>query len=190
MLQGVTGSGKTEVYLQIIEYVLKKGKTAIMLVPEIALTPQTVNRVRLRFGNNVAVLHSGLGTGERYDQWRRIKDGQYRVVVGARSALFAPLDNLGLIVIDEEQENTYKQDRNPRYHARQVAIKRAELNGACVILGSATPSIESKFLADKGRHEQLYLRKRIEERPLPTVQIVDMREERKRGNRGIFSWDL
>ncbi|MFZ3062403.1 MAG: primosomal protein N' [Actinomycetota bacterium] len=190
LLQGVTGSGKTEVYLQIMEYVLKKGKTAIMLVPEIALTPQTVNRVRLRFGNNVAVLHSGLGTGERYDQWRRIKEGQYRVVVGARSALFAPLDNLGVIVIDEEQENTYKQDRNPRYHARQAAIKRAELNGACVILGSATPSIESKFLTEKGRYEQLYLRKRIEERPLPSVDIVDMREERKRGNRGIFSWDL
>jgi primosomal protein N' (replication factor Y) len=190
LLQGVTGSGKTEVYLQIVEYVSKKGKTAIILVPEIALTPQTVNRVRMRFGNRVAVLHSGLGMGERYDQWRRIKEGQYRVVVGARSALFAPLDNLGLIVIDEEQENTYKQDRNPRYHARQAAIKRAELNRACVILGSATPAIESKFLAEKGRYRQLYLRKRIEEHPLPRVHIVDMRNERKMGNRGVFSWDL
>lgn len=190
LLQGVTGSGKTEVYLQIIDYVLRKEKTAIMLVPEIALTPQTVNRVRMRFGNRVAVLHSGLGMGERYDQWRRIKEGQYRVVVGARSALFAPLDNLGVIIIDEEQENTYKQDRNPRYHARQAAIKRAELNRACVILGSATPAIESKFLAEKGRYRQLYLRKRIEEHPLPRVHIVDMRDERKMGNRGIFSWDL
>ncbi len=190
LLQGVTGSGKTEVYLRTIESVLNKGKTAIALVPEIALTPQTVSRFRARFGNSVAVLHSGLGAGERYDQWRRIENGTYRVVVGARSALWAPIRNLGLIVIDEEHENTYKQDRSPRYHAREVAIERALINNASVILGSATPSVESKYRSDKGEFVPVFLRKRIEERPLPNVEIVDMRQERERGNRGIFSQRL
>lgn len=190
LLQGVTGSGKTEVYLRAVAEALKVGKGAIVLVPEIALTPQTVNRVRLRFGDGVAVLHSGLGVGERYDQWRRIKENELRVVVGARSALFAPVTNLGLIVIDEEQEGAYKQDRNPRYHARTLAVERARLADACVVLGSATPAVESKYLAEQGEYVELRLTKRIEERPLPAVTVVDMRQERKSGNRGVFSLEL
>ncbi len=187
LLQGITGSGKTEIYLQAISHILKKGKTAIVLVPEIALTPQTVHRFRSRFGEIVAILHSGLGLGERFDQWRRVKEGRYKVVVGARSALFAPVSNLGLIVVDEEHESTYKQNRNPRYHARDVALKRAQLNNACVILGSATPSVESKFKAERGEYELIYLTRRIENRPLPGIQLVDMRREI---NKGIFSSTL
>lgn len=190
LLQGVTGSGKTEVYLQAIAHALSKGKTAIVLVPEIALTPQTVHRFRARFGEIVAVLHSGLGMGERFDQWRRIKEGDFKVVVGARSALFAPLRNLGLIIVDEEHETTYKQNRNPRYHAREVALKRAQLSGACVILGSATPAVESKFCAERGQFKLARLTRRIEDRPLPDIEIVDMRDEMKNGNRGIFSLRL
>lgn len=187
LLKGVTGSGKTEVYLQAVRHVLDQGKTAIVLVPEIALTPQTVSRVRARFGDNVAVLHSGLGLGERYDQWRRIKEGHYKVVVGARSALWAPVKDLGLIVIDEEHEHTYKQDRSPRYHARYAAIARARANNCCVVLGSATPSIESMYKAKRGEYALLSLTKRVEERPLPAIEVVDMRSEVEPGSPVIFS---
>lgn len=187
LLQGVTGSGKTEVYLRAIEHVLRQRKTAIVLVPEIALTPQTVSRFRARFGELVAVLHSGLGIGERYDQWRKIHEGISRVVVGARSAIWAPLKGCGLIVIDEEQEHTYKQDRNPRYHAREAAVVRAAATNATVVLGSATPSVESKYKADKGDYRLLRLTKRVEERVVPKIEIVDMRIEVQDGSKRIFS---
>ena len=200
LLQGVTGSGKTEVYLRAIDYVLKLKKSAIVLVPEIALTPQTVHRFQERFGQifpeegqppgKIAVLHSGLSLGERYDQWRGIKEGRYKVVVGARSALFAPVKNLGLIIVDEEHEATYKQERNPRYHARDVALKRGAMNKAVVILGSATPSLESKSKAELGEFQTLRLTKRIGGRELPRVELVDMREENRQGNRAIFSLKL
>ncbi len=187
LLQGITGSGKTEVYLQSISHVLKQNKTAIVLVPEISLTPQTVHRFRARFGEIVAVLHSGLGIGERYDQWRKIKEGKLKIVVGARSAVFAPLENLGLIVLDEEHETTFKQNKNPRYNAREVAFKLAELHNAIVVLGSATPSIETKHRVRTGEIYELKLTERIDSKPLPEVEIIDMREEAKRGNIGIFS---
>ncbi|MDP3013876.1 MAG: primosomal protein N', partial [Candidatus Subteraquimicrobiales bacterium] len=190
LLKGVTGSGKTEVYLRAIEHALKLNKTAIVLVPEIALTPQTVHRFRARFGEIVAVLHSGLGIGERYDQWRKIKEGKLKVVVGARSAIFAPLEDLRLIVLDEEHETTYKQNRNPRYHTREIAFKLAELSKATVILGSATPSIETKFRVEKGEFIELSLTRRIDNKPLPAVEIVDMREEIKKGKGTIFSESL
>ncbi|MFQ5574336.1 MAG: primosomal protein N' [Terriglobia bacterium] len=189
LLQGVTGSGKTEVYLRLIGRVLEMGKTAIVLVPEIALTPQTVHRFQRRFEgaegsqDQVAVLHSGLTTGERFDQWRRIRSGQFRVVVGARSALFAPVDNLGLLIVDEEHETSYKQEKTPRYQAREVALKRAELNGATVVLGSATPSIETKAAAEVGRFGLLRLSSRIGGLPLPRLELVDMRDELKGGGR-------
>ncbi|MDO8885379.1 primosomal protein N' [Candidatus Oleimmundimicrobium sp.] len=187
LLQGVTGSGKTEIYLQAIVEVLNKDKTAIVLVPEIALTPQTVHRFRSRFGEAVAVLHSGLGLGERFDQWEKVKHGKCNIVVGARSALFAPLKNLGLIAIDEEHEISYKQNSNPRYHARDVAKKLAKLNNALLILGSATPSIESKHEAEQKNYELLRLTKRVKDIKFPQVEIVDMREESSKENFGIFS---
>ncbi len=190
LLQGVTGSGKTEVYLRAIDTALKAGRGSITLVPEIALTPQTVGRWRTRFGDHVAVLHSGLGLGERYDQWRRIRTGEYKIVVGARSAVWAPVRNLGLVVIDEEQENSYKQDRTPRYHARDVAIERARLEGATVVLGSATPSIESRFKADKNDYKLLVLPKRIAERPMPEVEIIDMKTAQRAGQSGYLSETL
>ncbi|MFA5867751.1 MAG: primosomal protein N' [Actinomycetota bacterium] len=190
LLQGVTGSGKTEVYLRAIEKMLKAGRGSITLVPEIALTPQTVGRWRTRFGDHVAVLHSGLGLGERYDQWRRIKTGEYMIVVGARSAVWAPVKNLGLVVVDEEQENSYKQDRTPRYHARDVAIERARLEGAAVVLGSATPSIESRYRADKKDYSLLILPKRIAERPMPEVEIIDMKTAQRAGQSGYLSETL
>ncbi|HDP69943.1 MAG TPA: primosomal protein N' [Actinobacteria bacterium] len=187
LLQGVTSSGKTEVYLQAIAEILSRDKTAIVLVPEIALTPQMVHRFRSRFGNTVAALHSGLGLGERFDQWKRIKHGDFKVVVGARSALFAPLKNLGLIIIDEEYEVTYKQNCNPRYHAREVAKKRAQLSNALLLLGSATPSIESKHEAERGAYELLRLTKRVGDRKFPQIEIVDMRARDKVAKWGIFS---
>lgn len=177
LLQGVTGSGKTEVYLQAISKALHKGKTALLLVPEISLTPQTVARVRGRFGKRVAVLHSGLSAGERYDEWRRIDRGEAEVVVGARSAVFAPLQNIGLIIMDEEHEGSYKQDDNPRYHAREVAKWRAAYHHASLLLGSATPSLESYARAMAGNYQLLRLPQRINRRPLPPVDVVDMRPE-------------
>src|SRR5699024_573826 len=149
LLHGVTGSGKTEVYLQSIEKVLNRGEEAICLVPEISLTPQMVQRFKGRFGDKVAVMHSGLSTGEKYDEWRKIQRKEVQVVVGARSAIFAPFENLGIIIIDEEHETTYKQEETPRYHARDVAIKRASLHGCPVVLGSATPTLESFARAKK-----------------------------------------
>lgn len=175
LLEGVTGSGKTEVYLQTIAAALKYQRTALMLVPEIALTPQMVNRVRGRFGHQVAVLHSGLSVGEKYDEWRRIARGEAQVVVGARSAVFAPLKNIGIIIIDEEHEGSYKQDSMPRYHARDVALWRARYHQCPVVLGSATPALESRARAQKGVYQWLRLPHRINGQGLPRVQLVDMR---------------
>ena len=177
LLQGVTGSGKTEVYLQVIEGVLQKGKTAIMLVPEISLTPQVTRRFVSRFGQQVAILHSGLSDGEKYDEWRKIESGQARVVVGARSAIFAPLKNIGVIIIDEEHEATYKQESNPRYHARDVAKLRADYHQAALVLGSATPSLESRARASRGLYGLLHLTQRANPQALlPQVEVVDFRD--------------
>ncbi|MBD5806668.1 primosomal protein N' [Limosilactobacillus walteri] len=190
LLQGVTGSGKTEVYLQAIANALKQGKTALMLVPEISLTPQIVNRVRRRFGSKVAVLHSSLSNGERYDEWRRIERGEAQVVVGARSAIFAPLKNLGIIILDEEHESSYKQDESPRYHAREVAKWRGNYNNAPVVLGSATPSLESRARAIKKVYHLLRLEHRVNKQPLPPIKVVDMREEVKKYGESNFSHSL
>ncbi|MFJ7929389.1 primosomal protein N' [Peribacillus sp. NPDC096448] len=187
LLYGVTGSGKTEVYLQAIASVIEKGKEAIMLVPEISLTPQTVKRFKERFGEQVAVLHSGLSVGEKYDEWRKIHRKEVKVVVGARSAVFAPFENLGLVIIDEEHESSYKQEETPRYHARDVAIERAKSYGCPVILGSATPTLESFARAKKNVYKLLTLSQRMNNNALPAVDIVDMREELRTGNRSMFS---
>ena len=177
LLQGITGSGKTEVYLQIIQGALDKGKTAILLVPEISLTPQMTERFIARFGDKVAILHSGLSNGEKYDEWRKVERGDAQVVVGARSAIFAPLKNLGVMIIDEEHEATYKQDSNPRYHAREVAILRARYNQAALVLGSATPSLESRARAGKGVYQHLCLTQRANPlATIPEVQVIDFRD--------------
>ena len=177
LLQGITGSGKTEVYLQIIQGALDKGKTAILLVPEISLTPQMTERFIARFGEKVAILHSGLSNGEKYDEWRKVERGDAQVVVGARSAIFAPLKNLGVMIIDEEHEATYKQDSNPRYHAREVAILRAQYNQAALVLGSATPSLESRARAGKGVYQHLHLNQRANPlATIPEVQVIDFRD--------------
>ncbi|MFH0345617.1 primosomal protein N' [Bacillus vallismortis] len=190
LLHGVTGSGKTEIYLQSIEKVLAKGKEAIVLVPEISLTPQMVNRFKGRFGSQVAVMHSGLSTGEKYDEWRKIHRKEVRLVVGARSAIFAPFENLGMIIIDEEHESSYKQEEMPRYHAKEVAIKRAEHHSCPVVLGSATPTLESYARAQKGVYELLSLKHRVNQQVMPEVSLVDMREELRNGNRSMFSVEL
>ncbi|MFQ6058669.1 MAG: primosomal protein N', partial [Anaerolineae bacterium] len=218
LLHGVTGSGKTELYLRALGEVLAQGRQAIVLVPEIALTPQTIRRFAARFPGRIAVAHSKLSLGERYDGWRRMRDGEVDVVIGSRSAVFAPLPRLGLIVIDEEHEWSYKQEKMPRYHAREVALKYAQLTGAVVILGSATPSVESYYRAQRGEYKLLRLpkrimghRRRIEEQraryqvsgiryqavgegyeealyaEMPPVQVVDLRQELRAGNRSIFS---
>lgn len=177
LLQGITGSGKTEVYLQIIQGALDKGKTAILLVPEISLTPQMTERFIARFGEKVAILHSGLSNGEKYDEWRKVERGDAQVVVGARSAIFAPLKNLGVMIIDEEHEATYKQDSNPRYHARDVALLRAQYNQAALVLGSATPSLESRARAGKGVYQHLRLTQRANPlATIPEVQVIDFRD--------------
>ncbi len=190
LLEGVTGSGKTEVYLQAMSRALKNGKTALLMVPEISLTPQIVSRVRARFGSQVAVLHSGLSAGERYDEWRRIERGEARVVVGARSAIFAPLDNLGIIIMDEEHETSYKQDDTPRYHAREVAKWRAHYHQAPLLLGSATPSLESYSRAMAGNYQLLRLPHRVNQKPLPPIDVVDMRPEVQRRGETSFSSEL
>jgi len=190
LLHGVTGSGKTEVYLQALAEAIKLGKRAIVLVPEISLTTQTIDRFASRFPYRVAVIHSKLSLGEQFDQWHQIQSGQYDVVIGARSAIFAPQPQLGLIVIDEEHEWTYKQDNSPRYHTRDVALQIAGLNKATVILGSATPDISSYYNAQKGKYRLLEMPERVtpkEGSPLPKVELVDLREELKTGNTGIFS---
>ncbi len=175
LLRGITGSGKTEVYLQAIEHALKLGRDAIILVPEISLTPQTVGRFKARFQADIAVLHSGLGAGERYDEWRRAQRGEVRIVVGARSAIFAPLPNLGMLVVDEEHDHSYKQGETPRYHARDVAIMRAKLNDAVCVLGSATPSVESYYNSETGKSVRIELSRRATNAALPEVRIFDMR---------------
>ena len=177
LLHGVTASGKTEVYLQAISHVLKAGRSSIVLVPEISLTPQTVERFKSRFGDEVAVMHSGLLGSTRFQEYSKIRDGRARIVVGARSAIFSPVRDLGLVIIDEEHETSYKQENVPRYHAREAAIKRAELSGSTVVLGSATPSLESYYKAKCGQYRLLELTKRIRDFPLPKVNIVDMRKE-------------
>ncbi|MCP8616573.1 primosomal protein N' [Salirhabdus salicampi] len=190
LLHGVTGSGKTEVYLQSIQKVLAKGQEAIVLVPEIALTPQMVERFKSRFGSKVAVLHSALSAGEKYDEWRKIQRNEVSVVVGARSAIFAPFKNLGIIIIDEEHETSYKQEDHPRYHARDVAIFRGEKHRCPVVLGSATPTLETFARARKGVYQLLTLSKRMNDQSMPAVEIIDMREELHNGNRSMFSQAL
>ena len=191
LLFGVTGSGETEVYLQSIEYALKQGKGAIVLVPEIALTPQTVERFHSRFGNEIGVLHSHLSDGERHDEWHKIRDGKVKVVVGARSALFAPVENLGLIVVDEEHEQSYKQEETPRYNARDIAVMRGHLQGCAVMLGSATPSVESFYNAHQGKYACVNLSGRVDDRKMPVIRVVDMRAEHElTGEFSVLSRDL
>lgn len=190
LLHGVTGSGKTEVYLDLIEKYIKMGKDCIILVPEISLTPQMITRFKGRLADKIAVLHSGLSEGEKYDEWRKIKTGEVKAVVGARSAIFAPFTNLGIIIIDEEHENTYKSEIKPKYLTREVAEKRCELENARLILGSATPSIESYYRAQKGELGLVELPDRINGKEMPEVTVVDMREELKQGNKTIFSKQL
>lgn len=188
LLYGVTGSGKTEVYLQAIRHALDQGKGAIVLVPEISLTPQTVERFRSRFGETIAVLHSSLGEGERHDEWHRVHDGHARIVIGARSAVFAPVRNLGLIVVDEEHEPSYKQEEAPRYHARDMAVLRGHMEKCAVVLGSATPSLESFRNAQIGKYALARMPERVDRRRMPVVTVVDMRVEAEReGKPHVFS---
>ncbi|SNR90879.1 replication restart DNA helicase PriA [Anaerovirgula multivorans] len=190
LLHGVTGSGKTEIYLQLIEEVLNKGKQGIVLVPEIALTPQTIERFYGRFGEGIAVLHSNLSEGERFDEWRRIVEGKVNIVVGARSAIFAPFNKLGMIIIDEEHESTYKSDHHPKYHAAEVAAFRSREEGAIVVLGSATPSLETYYRGEKGEVLLHTLAKRATASTLPEVEVIDMRQELDHGNTEILSEKL
>nr|WP_294668259.1 primosomal protein N' [uncultured Blautia sp.] len=190
LLHGVTGSGKTEVYMELIDKVIREGRQAIVLIPEIALTYQTVRRFYGRFGDRVSVINSRLSQGERYDQFKRAKLGEIQVMVGPRSALFTPFEKLGLIIIDEEHEASYKSENSPRYHARETAIHRAEMEGAAVVLGSATPSMEAYYRAKEGQYALVKLDARFEERPLPRVSIIDMREQLKKGNRLALSLEL
>ncbi|MBQ3155514.1 MAG: primosomal protein N' [Clostridia bacterium] len=187
LLHGVTGSGKTEVFIRLVRHVLALGKSAVILVPEIALTPQMVSWFRSRFGDTAAVLHSRLSAGERFDEWRRIRQGRARVVIGARSAIFAPCEQLGIIVVDEEHETTYLSDRHPRYDVREVAAWRAQNEGATLLLASATPSILSFARARRGDYTLLEMPHRVNDRPMPHVDVVDMRQEMDKGNRSIFS---
>ncbi|HMJ06352.1 MAG TPA: primosomal protein N', partial [Chthoniobacterales bacterium] len=183
LLHGVTGSGKTEIYLQAIRLALTRGKTAIVLVPEISLTPQTVERFKSRFAeadDMVAVLHSRLSEGERHDEWHKIQAGRARIVIGARSAVFAPLENLGLIVVDEEHETSYKQEEAPRYHARDVAVVRGKLENCVVLLGTATPSLESYYNATRGKYQLLNLTLRVDDNQMPLMRIVDLRQEARK----------
>ncbi len=177
LLHGVTGSGKTEVYLHAIDAALEAGKSALLLVPEIGLTPAVASQFFLRFGDRVAILHSAFTGWQRSEQWRRIRSGEARVVIGTRSGVFAPVENLGLVIVDEEHESSYKQEEMPRYHGRDVAVKRAADAGAVVVLGSATPSLESRLNAERERYSLIEIKKRVADRPLPEVEIVDMRRE-------------
>jgi primosomal protein N' (replication factor Y) len=191
LLHGITGSGKTQVYIEAIREAINLGKRALVLVPEISLTPQIISRFKANFGDLVGCLHSRLSAGERFDSWRKAKDGRFPIMVGARSAVFSPLENLGLIVVDEEHDSSYKQDDpSPRYNAKDVAVMRGKLNKTVVILGSATPSLESYFNAQNGKYVLCQLEQRVERRALPEVKIVDLREERKKGNKDILSANL
>ena len=190
LLKGVTGSGKTEVYMKLVERVLLEEKSAIILVPEIALTPQMIERFKGRFGVNVALFHSKLSDGERFDEWFRVKEGKSKVIVGARSAIFLPAKNLGLIIIDEEHENTYKSEQNPKYQTKEVAEYLSELKGCKVILGSATPSIETYYRALTGEMKLLELNSRVDNKSMPPMKVIDMRNELKGGNKSLFSREL
>ena len=190
LIHGITGSGKTEVYMQLIGEMIKRGRQAIVLIPEIALTYQTLLRFYQRFGDRVSVMNSTLSPGEKYDQCERAKAGEIDVIIGPRSALFTPFPNLGLIVMDEEQENSYKSESTPKYHARETAMEVAKLYGASVVLGSATPSLEAYYRAGKGEYRLFHLTKRLTGGELPTVHTVDLRQELQEGNRSIFSRKL
>ena len=190
LLYGVTGSGKTQVYLRLIYEALARGRTAMVLVPEIALTPQLLRIFASHFGDDIAVLHSSLRAGERYDEWKRVRSGQARVVIGTRSAVFAPLRNLGLLILDEEQESTYKSENAPKYHARDVAKYRCAQNDALLVLGSATPSVESMYHARRGDYRLFTLRRRYNEQALPEVLIADMKQELRAGNGTSLSGPL
>ncbi len=190
LLHGVTGSGKTEVYLQLISQVIAQGKNAIVLVPEISLTPQMTNRFLARFGRIIAILHSKLSQGERFDEWRRIQKGDAKIVIGARSALFAPVSNVGVIILDEEHDSSYKSETNPKYDAREVAEKMAKEMGALLLFASATPDVRTYYRAMQGEIELLELKNRISKNGMPAMQIVDMREELASGNRTAFSRHL
>lgn len=189
LLHGVTGSGKTEVYLQLINEVLKTGKQAIVLVPEISLTPQTVERFIGRFGKKVSVTHSRLSDGERFEQWKKAKDNKIDIMVGARSAIFTPFENLGIIIIDEEHESTYKSESTPKYDIKEVAEKICNLTGATLVLGSATPSIDTYYKTQKGKYDLVYINNRINNN-MPDISVIDMRKELEKGNRSIFSTSL
>ena len=190
LIKGVTGSGKTEVYMNLVEEVLSQGKSSIVLVPEISLTPQMIERFKGRFGEDVALFHSRLSDGERFDEWYRIKEGKVRLVIGARSALFLPLYNIGLIIIDEEHENTYKSDQNPKYHTREVSEYICKLKKCKLVLGSATPSIETYYKALIGEYKLIELKKRVNGSRMPHIEIVDMRDELKSRNLSLFSRKL
>lgn len=190
LIKGVTGSGKTEVYMELIANCIQSGRQAIVLIPEIALTYQTVMRFFARFGNRVSIINSRLSNGERYDQFERAKNGDIDIMIGPRSALFTPFSNLGLIIIDEEHENSYKSESVPRYHAREVAIEYARMSDAIVVLGSATPSVDSYYKAKTGVYRLLELDTRVDDRPLPKCEIVDLRQELREGNRSILSTRL
>lgn len=190
LLHGVTGSGKTEIYLNIIADVIKKGKTAIFLVPEISLTPQMLSQLRARFKGEAAILHSGLSAGERFDEWWRLRSGEAKIAIGARSAVFAPLENIGAIIIDEEHDSSYFSESAPRYSTLDIARWRAEYNGCKLILGSATPSVDSFLKAEEGEYNLITLPERINQKPLPEIIIADMRKEVKRGNNSAFSLAL
>ena len=187
LLHGVTGSGKTEVFIRLVRQALKMGKGAIILVPEIVLTPQMIQWFRSRFGNAMAVMHSRLSPGERFDEWRRIRQGDARIVIGARSAVFAPVENLGVIIVDEEHEQTYLSDRFPQYDAREIAASRGKREKAAVLLSSATPSIYSYAMRRRGDYTLIEMPHRVLDRPLPRIHLVDMREELRKGNHGMFS---
>ena len=190
LLEGVTGSGKTSVYIRLIDAVLKRGKSAILLVPEIALTPQMLYTFSSYFGDDIAVLHSSLSPGERYDEWKRLKTGRAHVAIGTRSAVFAPVDNLGILIIDEEQEDTYRSENNTRYDARDVAKYRCFKNSCLLVLGSATPDLVSRYCAESGRYSRFVLRRRYNEMKLPEVKIIDLKNELRRGNEGSISVPL
>ena len=187
LLHGVTGSGKTEVYMRVIEETIKTGRQAIVLVPEISLTPQMVARFKNRFGKNTAVIHSGLSLGEKYDQWKKIKSGEAQIVIGARSAIFAPFENIGAIIVDEEHEQTYKSEMTPRYETHEVAEFRAKQYDALLVLASATPLITSYYKAEKGEYTLLEMKKRVNERAMPRVEVVDLREGLESGNKSVIS---
>lgn len=187
LIHGVTGCGKTEIYLKLFEKCLKNNETAIMLVPEIALTPQMVTKLRARFGDEVAIIHSGLSMGERFDEWWRLRLGEAKIVVGARSAIFSPLQNIGVIVIDEEHETSYFSEKSPRYSTHVLAKYLAKNNNAKLVLGSATPSIESYFLAKKGKYELVEISKRVNKKIMPNFDIIDLKREVRRGNNSVIS---